>query len=634
MTSTADRDQLLGQISSLFGDPRAEHLGDQVFDLFTRPTYWPELLGARPCVLVGGRGTGKTTVLRGLSYEGQRRLSGSSDVSEWPFIGFYWRIRTNVVTAFRGAGLPEDDWIRLFSHYMNLVLIVEVVRFLNWYDSLTALGDTVLGSVTSRRLCRALHLPDASTLVGLTESLEDGIIDFEAFINNVAGEAKPPLSMYGRPIEMLVKRLRLHSDFAGKPFFFLFDEFENLEDYQQRVLNTLVKHSSDAITYKIGVRETGYRERTTLKRGEQLIEPADYSLIDIAARLTSTNFAEFARQICDDRLSHIRRSLTNLEVAPVNELLPDLPEAREAELLGIAARVHEARAQLRLSGADAHMLANYDSLSPLLAYLVLYWAEAQNTSPLASLDDMQRHPDQWSTRLGNYQHAMLFTIRRGRRGVRKYYAGWDTFVQLADGNIRFLLFLVTEALQRHVREGHGLAQPVTHEVQTEAAQDVGRRSLYELQGLAAEGGQLTRLVLGLGRIFGVMAAQPEGHAPEVNQFRVKWGGHESDEDREAGLLLSAAVMHLAVVRFPGDKPAGLSGETKNFDYQLHPIFAPFFAYSHRRKRRFSLTSDDLLALTREPSRRITAILRRSSRHADEELPEQLVLFEEFYREPA
>ncbi len=136
--------------------------------------------------------------------------------------------------------------------------------------------------------------------------------------------------------------------------------------------------------------------------------------------------------------------------------------------------------------------------------------------------------------------------------------------------------------------------------------------------------------LSLGRIYGVMTAQPHGHAPEVNQFRVAWDPEQPDVARRASSLLAAAVMHLAIVRFPGDKAATASSETKDYDYALHPIFAPFFVFSHRSKRRITLAADELLQLTLDPATAIRAVLARNDRAADADIPEQLELFRSFY----
>lgn len=64
----------LKKLNESFGSYRAEWLKDDIFKLFAEPSYFTALQDNRPCVLEGGRGTGKTTVLRGLSYQGQYEL--------------------------------------------------------------------------------------------------------------------------------------------------------------------------------------------------------------------------------------------------------------------------------------------------------------------------------------------------------------------------------------------------------------------------------------------------------------------------------------------------------------------------------------------------------------------------------
>ena len=94
---------------------------------------------SRPCVLVGGRGTGKTTVLRGLSYHGRFELQnkGATSVSAWPYYGMYYRVDTNRVQAIQGPELSETEWVRRFGHYFNLIMCLQVVRFLDWFQSTT-----------------------------------------------------------------------------------------------------------------------------------------------------------------------------------------------------------------------------------------------------------------------------------------------------------------------------------------------------------------------------------------------------------------------------------------------------------------------------------------------------------------
>lgn len=620
VNSAGNRAELL---NSVFGALRAEYFRDELYELFTHPTYFPQLLNRRPCFLVGGRGTGKTTVLKSLSYEGQARLSQNTGVVDSSFIGLYWRIDTSVVRAFEGPELSEQQWLRLFVHYVNLTLVALLLDFQSWIADQVPSEKVRLEERAIKKVAKSLGIDTPFTVNGLRDGVDDCLLQLEGAVNSLDSDAIATTSILGRPVELLIASLSSSSILSDKTYFFLIDEFENLTDYQQRVLNTLVKHAGDhQYTFKIGVREMGHRERATINRDEQLHDPADFALIDIADRFSDASFVDFSRQVCENRLERLRNGFDVL--ATVDELLPPLTEEAEAIKLGVDEENLTTRETLKKLGASATEMAQYDSLSPLSAYLVHYWSESQNKDALTVLREAVDNPTNWNTRLSNYQHAMLYSIRRRKRGFRKYYSGWSTFAHLADGNIRYLLQLVHEALQMQLQTHDDLSVPLSAEVQTRSATQVGGRIVEQLQGLSANGGDLTRLVLSLGRVFGVMAAQPHGHTPEVSQFRLN-----GIPDPEVKDLLRTAVMHLALRRFPTDKMASVSGQIKDYSYQLHPIFAPFFVFSYRSKRRMEISPSELLNMVREPTRAIPKVLRRSSRQPDD-LPEQLSLFQGYF----
>jgi len=618
------------QLSELFGSYKAEWLKERLFDYFTTPDYLPELMTSRPCVLVGGRGTGKTTVLRGLSYEGQFALSGSKadKIRESRFYGLYLRVNTNRVMAFTGPEVEHSTWVKLFGHYVNLLLCDLVLKFLDWYKIYTN-ADFDLDWSLCRDISNSLQIDSSDSILELSTHLNSARLKFEAYINNVADGNRPPISMQGAPIDALFDAIGQASEFAGKTFFFLVDEYENFEDYQQQVLNTLVKHAGNNYTFKIGVRELGWRVRSTLNANEQLISPADYVRINIVEKLQGDTFKRFASSVCNARLA--RLDVPGLAVIrSIEEALPGMSEEEEAVVLG----VNELATEIK-SGV-AHVLAPnvlhvVNQLTPLQLWVLRFWADSQKVSIEDVLVDYAASPESWAERFNNYKHASLYRIRRRKRGIRKYYAGFDVFCQLAAGNIRYLIELVDQSLLRHLRDQHPLSAPVTPESQTTAAQNVGKKNLSELEGLSVHGAQLTKLVLGLGRVFQVMAAQPEGHAPEVNQFHLTDDGQQksSDVPVEVDNLLKAAVMHLALIRFPANKLAD-EGETRDYDYLIHPVFSAFFVFSYRKKRKMLLSANDLLGLVKSPQEYIPRILAKQHRSNDEELPEQVLLFEAYY----
>ena len=622
-----DNSDTLTRLSELFGGHKAEWLGARLFDLFSAPNYFPQMTTSRPCILIGGRGTGKTTVLRGLSYRGRFELEKRDErtVASWPYYGFYYRVDTNRVAAFKGPELSDIDWRRRFGHYMNLLMCIQVLRFLSWFQNTsqisTDLPEDDLGNIAA-----AFSLDSPHSNRDLLQKLERSLTEFEAHVNNVADGPGPRLSMQGAPINMLLESVKGIQLFSNKLFFFLIDEYENFEDYQQQVMNTLIKHSGEIYSFKICVRELGWRVHTTISGNESLSSPADFTRIDISEVMEERQFEDFSHKVCQDRLAALVEG-SDQDVTKIEELLPPLSEEEEARLLRIEDHNSDTLRELQRIGP----LKTVESLTQMQIYLLAYWARSKNQPLSEVFQNFQKDPSAWKTRLENYQHALLFTIRRGRPGIRKYYAGWDTFIRLSGGNIRFLLQLVEESLARHLRDGRGLQEPLTAELQTHAAQAIGRRNLTELEGLSIHGAQLAKLLLSLGRILGVMADFPEGHAPEVNQFEIAGGPAGSPQQKEADTLLDAAVMHLALARHSGSKLADVT-ETRDWDYTIYPIFAPFFNFSYRRKRKMRLTPEQVLALVRSPKSAIAQVLADKNRRVEETLPEQLRLFEVFYAE--
>ena len=609
-------------MSDPFGIYRAEWLKDALFKLFTKPTYYPELETPRPCVLVGGRGTGKTTVLRCLSYDGRFELEkhNSATIPQWPYFGFYYRVNTNRVTAFRGEELTARQWERVFAHYLNLVFCGQVVEFLNWYAT-NAPAGAPLAPAVCRDVAGALYIEPAEDQAQLLENLHRGRRRFESFLNNLDPASLPPLSLQGQAIDDLCQSVLELPQFLGKNLFFIVDEFENLLDYQQVVLNTLIKHCGSHYTFKIGVRDLGWRKRSTLNENEQLVSPADYERIDIEQRLEGEQFVTFAAEVCNLRAQVSKDFPSGLDIA---RILPALSSEDEAELLGV--RDHAERILKHIAAECPQWLDEAIAMPPLDLSVVDFWARSQQSSVASVLEERRREPKAWDDRIGNYRVPVLFTLRRRRPGIRKYYAGWRTYTLMAGGNIRYLLELVGQALLLQKRDDRSESgQPVRPDLQTQAATLVGRKNLSELEGLSVHGAQLTKLLLGLGRVFEILASEPEGHTPEVTQFTLPEDAPLGDAEE----LLSAAVMHLALVRSVANKRMDL--DLKGYDYAVHPIYSAFFVFSYRRKRKLRLTPNQLMTLVKEPKTGIRQILRQNNRgDGNYPLPDQLRLFEGFY----
>ncbi|MEJ1922234.1 ORC-CDC6 family AAA ATPase [Microbacterium sp. KHB019] len=622
-----DRDETLTALSTTLGQLRAEFSSDQeILSMFSQPMYWSELVASRPCFLVGGRGTGKTTTLRALGYRRQARTAGF-DPGSWNLVGAYWRVETNLTAAFTGPRIGDDRWIAVFSHYVNLRLCMAVLDYLAWAESEHSVR--AVSPAALEPFFASLNLERQLEVSAIQRHIRVLTAELEANLNGSPQDLdRMPLSLLGRPVQLLLEAATEEVLPLGTFFAFCIDEYENLLPYQQRVVNTLIKHVGDArYTFKVGVRSTTPGERSTLARDQPLHDPADYTTVRIVDHLKEQSFQDFATAVCAKRLAsglgwH----------GDVAELFPALSIESEATILGVESRLEQLRHQLASEGATKAELCELSTLTPMSQYIVEYWATAQQESRLEVLKAALADPVRWRTRVGNYSYAALFTIRSGKRGTRKHYTGWSTICLLAEGNIRILLRLVHEALRIHLSSSDALA-PVSPEDQTAAAVRIGETILRELQAQTVHGAGVTRLTLSLGRVFGALAAAPEGRTPEVNEFRVKFGAKQAAVG-DAETLLAAAVASGALDAFDGNKEGRSTGGTKRPDYRLMPIFAPYFVYSHRKKRRLTLTSEQIASLaSNNPGRTITKLLQKGSSPAPAvELPDQLLFYEDFFDE--
>lgn len=619
---------VLKKLNNLFGSYRAEWLKNKIFEFFAEPSYFSALQDSRPFVLEGGRGTGKTTVLRGLSYHGQFALHHDDIVSfdKNDYIGIYHRVNTNHVRAFIGGGLPTETWIKVFAHYFNLVISREILFFLKWHRSLR-ITDKELSKPACNLILKSICIEKScSNQDELLELLNIELVDFQARINNLTLQNLPKLSLAGDPIKIITESTISLEQFKEKIFYIILDEYENFEDYQQQVVNTYIKHNTEYYTFKVGVRELGWRIKHTLNLDELLHDPSDYVLFSIEQKMNEIHFSKFAKNVCEQRIKQLFPSDDSNFDFQIENSLGNISIEEEALLLDVENTKHFKN----INQVSGKYIESISHLSSLYQFFIAYWAEWHNTTIEHAIDDYIANTKSWDTRYYNYNYEMLFKIRKGRgkSGIQKYYCGWDTYIKLAKGNIRYLMELVYRSFEKHLENDGELNSRIDFKLQTLAAQEVGQKNLTELEGLWKNGAKLTKLLLGFGRIFQVLSSEEGNSAPEKNQFSIENSEGISVECQE---ILSAAVMNLALVRSPGNKLTETS-HTRDYLYTIHPIYSAFFVFSYRRKRKIIVRQEDIINIIEKPKGTITKILKKCDivQDVSENLPIQLEIFGDYY----
>lgn len=617
-------------IRDLFGDYRAEWPPEHFANHFVRPAYFAKLESARPCLLFGGRGTGKTTALRSLRFDAAHTRILTADpsapaVEGLPYIGIYLRMDKNQVLTFEGPELSEREWGKLFVHYFNLLVCREFCLFLLWVASIRPDLPLPTSHEVALLAKAAGVVASTPTPSGFRVSLDEAIVALELYANNPKRLDPPVLSAPHSAVRAFAEVIAKLPWASDRPIFCCIDEYENLLKGQQSALNTYVKHSTTPLSYKLGVRSNGLYSRATIDNADQLQTPDDYIEIDI----TEEGFDLFAQRVAEVRLARTAEIEPRLPRS-IADFLAALPVEEEAQLLGVERIKDGVLAQL---SADifADLRAFVSSQTPLRIALLGYWCEAHPGQSLPSLAaDWRAHPEAWATRFGNYNHSLLFWLSKGRKGalIKKYYTGCATFLAMASGNIRYFMELLDRSIAFQLASSgfEGKVFALSPRAQTMAAKTVGQKRLDQLEGVSGNGVRLKRLVLGVGRVFFERTRTP-GTAPEQSAFTV---GGSPDDVNTILELLADGVGHLAFESFARSKRTS-GAEPGDLEYRIHPIYSAVFEISHRRKRRIAFDASVLLELIESPAAGISKLLGNGT-SGDDELPEQLGLFAAFFRE--
>ena len=169
----------------------------------------------------------------------------------------------------------------------------------------------------------------------------------------------------------------------------------------------LLKHVPECYTFKIGVRELGWRVKYTLNKLELLNDPADYSLINITEQFSTNDrnndFAAFALNVCNKRINELFDGEANEGHFSIEKSLPGMSIEEESELLKVkysdyyrAFEEHEKKSGKVL---DIH---------PLYKFFLAYWADIHHDSIKDTVRNYEDNTRSWDQRYDNYKYSLLF----------------------------------------------------------------------------------------------------------------------------------------------------------------------------------------------------------------------------------
>lgn len=270
----------------------------------------PKLL--TPTLLLGGKGSGKTHLMRYCSAQVQTLRHGGdllNAIKSEGYLGLYVPAEGLNALKFSEKGQQQSAWTFIFAMYFEL-----------WIATTLLSVFSILADRSEINFSEADLIKDVKGLFDVDIDCENNLSDFNDFlvslrrrvdyvVNNSALNRTligvEIVFSHGRLAFGIPELLRKHvAQFDSTIFVYLIDEAENFTIEQQKFLNTLIRYRRGNATIKVGARRYGIRTFETLGSGEPIRQDAEYEavVLDNFLRDQKDEYAKLARRLISKRL--------------------------------------------------------------------------------------------------------------------------------------------------------------------------------------------------------------------------------------------------------------------------------------------------------------------------------------------
>ena len=514
---------------------------------------------------------------------------------------------------FSGPEIDPQLWRKLFIHHLNLQMVSRLLKLLIKleidFSLVTLLSRESLTTIA--RLLSIHAIPKGTN--ELLRAVEIAIIENLEAVNN-AGEIKSVVSSaLGEAFNHLISVIKQSDRLSKIRFFYLIDEYENLTEDQQRVVNTLIKHCAPNYFIKLGIRDYGIWTNLTLSDDEYLAHPADYVRISIMDRFPEGDYRDFALRVVTCRLAALDARLDLEKVFESYTISEEFeaccPPARRTEL-------EEFGTGLPSHARDRGLL--------FLAFLNGYLPH--NNIPIHELPRPQDTAYQKiEDAFGNYSFAIVLNeLRSLKTPLKKRYSGINLLIDLSGKNIRYFMELIFRSFVAELERG-GRIDLISPDAQTSSVLEVGELYLREIEFRGLTGQSVKRLVSSLGSVFEGLSRDVFRGRVETTQFVINQDDSTPNDVERAESLVRNAVMHGGLLEAPRTK-AEAPGDAKIREYRIFPLFCPFLGCSHRKKRQIALHSREISLMGTDPVEGAKLVIKRLTKRRRDRQDSQEELF--------
>lgn len=607
------------QISSNLTRNRAEEYGFDLWNEFVIPPYYPQLelmKSEKPQIIEGGRGSGKTMLIRYLCHATQfspKRKNISA--KDYKRIGIYWKMDVQFSKLMSMRGAEDSLWLDAFVNMGVLVLTKEIIDSLYNIKKTSVLAERDINNIDFSALKDFDSLIPAE-LDLLRIYINSQYNKFQSWVSNYK-KIEQPIFYPKYFLDCIIATIKDHVSILRDSFYSVYiDEYENLIATHKRIINTWVKHSQSPIIFNIAMKHNSLDITETLSE-EHIVEIHDYRLIDIE-RLLKEYFSIFASEIfllkvhnhlvevfdSTDHLFDTSQEMLSMRLTDeykdfitdkISNILPRISSREIAHRMVTDEKIRNklqafVENDLIKLGQSQYIQQCIEAMRIPESFVILHALFSRSSVDVQDIVEqlkayLQGNESKFKEWIHNNLVGCILNIYGKMNRLCPLYSGYDTFLTMSKDNIRHFLELCYTSLSH---SDNFEKKVVDIKDQMTAVKYVSDNMLNEIKQLGASGNILYVFAYRLGNLFEEFRKRDSQSEPEQNQFSIR-----GELTKECSTILNELVKWSVLYKSKLTKQKNVESGS---EYQLNPIYSAYFTISYRKKRRIELSANDFNTL--------------------------------------